>query len=167
MSTLFTLTTFSARPTNVTAFTPSSRDWISIVIRQILSTPSPRLQKQWSSRKRPRALLRPAGLIKLSAPEAGDFVELLLLKLMFNRLLQERSRGGRGTEQNGSCKLTCLECTVLGLQCVAAYTVWLASWPWFFSSKGRAVIFKDNTIFFQTLTYGSFFRILFDAEWPV
>jgi len=166
MSTPFTLTTFSARTTNVTALSPQSRDWVSNVIRRISSTPSLRLQKQWSSHKRLRALSRPAGPLTLSAPEVGDFVELLLLKLVFNRLLQKRTRGGRVTGQNGSCNWTCLGYAVFGLRCVAAYTVWLASWSWFFSSKCRAVIFKHNTFFFfQTLTYGSFFfLILFDAE---
>lgn len=89
MSTPFTLTTSNARPTNFAALSPQSPDWINYVIRRILSTPSPRLQKKWSSRKRLHALSRPAGLLTLSAPEAGYFVELLLLKLISNKLLQK------------------------------------------------------------------------------
>ena len=167
MSTPFTLTTFSARPTNVTALSPQSHDWINYVIRRILSTPSPRLEKQWYSRKRLRALSRPAGSLTLSAPEAGDFVELLLLKFIFNRLLQKRTRGRRDTEKNGSCNLTCLGCTLFGLRCVAAYTVWLASWSWFFSCKCRPVIFKHNPILFSNSNLRVIyyvFRSLFDAE---
>jgi hypothetical protein len=46
-------------------------------------------------------LSRPAGSLTLSAPKAGYFVELLLLKLIFNRLLQKQTSGGRKGGREG------------------------------------------------------------------
>jgi hypothetical protein len=77
----FCITAFSASPANFTALLPESRDSSCYVSRPI-PEPSPRLQKHSDLRARDFAhscfyiILR---CLTLSAPKAGDFVELIML----------------------------------------------------------------------------------------
>jgi len=84
MSPPFRITTFSTSLTNLTAHLPQSRDYSCYVSRPIPAPPPLWLQKHnLSTRTRLRAASptcdESIGSLTLSAPEAGDFVELVQL----------------------------------------------------------------------------------------
>jgi len=77
--------TFSARLTNLTVLLPQSHDCSYYVSRRILTPPSLLLQKHTDLLHTTLRILQASdislGSLTLPAPEAGDFVELLLLYL--------------------------------------------------------------------------------------